>query len=568
MDINSIQISNYKCFNNTDPVNLIHGINIITGKNNSGKTAFLESLSCNFINKPHLSEKIKPTPSSVILNSESHIIIDFLINRDELSDIIENEFNNKVHIPNSVEFMNYLADDPNFEIEVNNKLNDNILIQSKIGIEKTIESSRIYNYYKKHIEKTIGSIDNAIMQYRDGKYFIHQKVNTDIQHEFSYQLCLKFLERIYYFNAQRLHVSKTQFGDTDILEPNASNLPIVLNKLQTNPHRFQEYIKLVKEIFPDIKSISISPKDKELEILIWKVSPESERLDLTISLSECGTGISQVLAILYVVKNSDFPKIILIDEPQSFLHPGAIRKLIEIFKFNSQHQYIIATHSPIILSASRNSNIILLENNTSESVIKEINQNDNKQISILLSDIGTKLSDIFGCDYILWVEGKTEELVFPIIIDKLIRQPLMGTKIISVKNTGDFDSRYKYAEKTFDIYTKLSESSGGLIPTALSYIFDIDNKSNKEIEDLNRKSKGLVKFINRRLYENYLLNDKAILTVLREELKDDNNVEISDDDIKMWLDKNLWQDKYYNIDKHKEIMIDFLSEKGYRKYKN
>lgn len=49
-------------------------------------------------------------------------------------------------------------------------------------------------------------------------------------------------------------------------------------------------------------------------------------------LAESDTGIGQVLAILYVVIMAKYNQVIIIDEPQSFLHPGAVRKLIEILK--------------------------------------------------------------------------------------------------------------------------------------------------------------------------------------------------------------------------------------------
>jgi predicted ATPase len=45
-----------------------------------------------------------------------------------------------------------------------------------------------------------------------------------------------------------------------------------------------------------------------------------------------------VLAILYVVMTSNHPQTIIIDEPQSFLHPGAVKKLIEVLKQYPQHQ--------------------------------------------------------------------------------------------------------------------------------------------------------------------------------------------------------------------------------------
>src|SRR5262249_35224746 len=58
-----------------------------------------------------------------------------------------------------------------------------------------------------------------------------------------------------------------------------------------------------------------------------------------------------ILAIVYVIVTADYPHVMLLDEPQSFLHPGAARKLIDVLARYPQHQYIVATHSSAIISA-------------------------------------------------------------------------------------------------------------------------------------------------------------------------------------------------------------------------
>src|SRR5205807_6323603 len=59
-----------------------------------------------------------------------------------------------------------------------------------------------------------------------------------------------------------------------------------------------------------------------------------------------GTGVGHVIAMMYVLVTAEEPRIILIDEPQSFLHPRAVRRLIGVFKLMPEHQFIISTHSP------------------------------------------------------------------------------------------------------------------------------------------------------------------------------------------------------------------------------
>lgn len=52
---------------------------------------------------------------------------------------------------------------------------------------------------------------------------------------------------------------------------------------------------------------------------LWNIDPDTEREDLTVPLSESGTGVGQVLAILYVVFTSEYPRTIVIDEPLAAL---------------------------------------------------------------------------------------------------------------------------------------------------------------------------------------------------------------------------------------------------------
>src|SRR5439155_11899920 len=117
------------------------------------------------------------------------------------------------------------------------------------------------------------------------------------------------------------------------------------------------------------------------------------------------------------------------------------------------------------------------------------------------ADVGARLSDVFGADAILWVEGLTEELCFP----KIAQRPLLGTAIVGVMHTADFDPRR--SEATVQLYQRLS-GGRGLLPPAVGFIFDREGRSDGEREDLERY--GSVSFLPRRMYENYLLNPTGV----------------------------------------------------------
>jgi hypothetical protein len=120
------------------------------------------------------------------------------------------------------------------------------------------------------------------------------------------------------------------------------------------------------------------------------------------------------------------------------------------------------------------------------------------------------LGDVFGADKILWVEGRTEEKCFPLIVEKLLRQPLLGVQILGVRQTGDLEGRD--AKKVFEIYRSLSKGPS-LLPPAVAFVLDGEGRSNHDKKELKARSDNKAVFLRRRMYECYLLNPAAIAAV-------------------------------------------------------
>jgi hypothetical protein len=148
---------------------------------------------------------------------------------------------------------------------------------------------------------------------------------------------------------------------------------------------------------------------------------------------------------------------------------------------------------------------------TCETALSMMNSEDTRELRTLLDEVGVRLSDVFGMDKILWVEGPTEEKCYPFIIKEILKKPLRGIQILAIKNTGDLEG--KRAHVIFDVYDKLSGTQN-LFPPAIGFLFDRELRTIQEIDDLRKRSSNPVKFLPRRMYENYLLHSEAIATVL------------------------------------------------------
>jgi hypothetical protein len=344
-----------------------------------------------------------------------------------------------------------------------------------------------------------------------------------------------------------MNIGEAQIGTDPTLAPNAQNLPTVLHLLLSkNPPRFARYLRYVNAVFPEIRQITVPPVGTSARILLWSTDPENEREDLAISLAESGTGISQVLAILYVVVTADHPRVFLIDEPQSFLHPAALRKLMTILAAHPQHQYIVSTHSPLVLTATSPGRVVLLRKNGAETTARNVDPREASDLRAVLADVGARLSDVFGADNVLWVEGLTEELCFPLIwgAARTDEERVTATVMLGVKHTSDFQRRD--ARATVELYRRLT-AGGALLPPAVGFIFDREGRSKQEEEDLARESGGLVRFLPRRMFENYLISPPALATVMngidgfRREI-------VTVEEIERWLGNHKWDREYWGRD--------------------
>ncbi len=532
MYISKFQVLNYKSFRDSGWLEFQPGINIIVGTNNSGKTALLESLGLEFEDNPYRNIRMRDIPDSDF-SDESVANITFRLAKSYIYTLI-NE--NKIYIYNENNltiFQEWLDKVKEVEVTVSNYNNEPSIVISDFPEDINLYQSapgfgvsigRVKTVFYLETEKT-------------GEFKLKEAIQKpeDRNKPFPQIIFDESKSQIYRFNSERFHIGSCSFGDSLILKPDASNLAEVIYQIDSRGkkkvyEKFNEYMNI---LFPEIKEVFARSKgNPSLEVLLW--SPEAleeDREDLALKLADCGTGVSQVLAILYVVVTASEPKIIIIDEPQSFLHPSLIRKLINIFKEFPQHQYFIATHSPIVISEANSATILQLSYSEGETKTKIINSKQTTELRSLLKDLGVSLSDVFGADAILWVEGPTEELCFPRILEKFGDSSMKGIQILAVKNTGDLEG--KRAHIIFDIYDKLS-GGNTLFPPAIGFILDSENRSEKEKQDISRRGKEKVKFLERCTYENYLLHSQAISEVLKQE---NPSLQIDIADIKNYIDE-------------------------------
>lgn len=500
MRISSVRVQNYKCFRDTGEIPLSPGMNVIVGRNDAGKSAFLEALSLQAGQNPHRSQRVMPTPDTPV-DQASKVTVSYDISSEELTQYFQRQPMIVVRDCGGYDetvrkFHTALAKGRSFRAVW---LNQN----PQTGLLDALEAAATTTLF--HIGN--GACPTGLALSNQG--------TSGGTPDFGNGLASQMKSRVYAFRAERLNVAVSNVAGTQELQTNAANLADVLNQLgSTNPSRYERLMGHVRTIFPHVTQVTAAfVGSNSARIAVWTAPVDSERADLAIPLSDSGTGIGQVLAMLYVVVTSDTPRVIVIDEPQSFLHPGAVRKLLEILRSYPQHQYIISTHSPVALALSDEDSMLMIRRDEAkqESIVERIDPKRAEDVRGFLDEVGARLGDVFGADSILWVEGKTEETCFPELIRKVANVPLQGVQILGVISTDELTTRF--AHRVFDIYARLSGQTS-LLPPAVAFFFDREGRSDTDRADIERKSNNLVRWLPRRMYENYLLEPESIGSVL------------------------------------------------------
>lgn len=199
--------------------------------------------------------------------------------------------------------------------------------------------------------------------------------------------------------------------------------------------------------------------------------------DFSVSATEMGGGMQNaiVLAVLRAFEETRRKgAIILIEEPEMFLHPQMQRSLFgAIERLGETNQVIYSTHSPHFVSIPdyRNVAIIRKDQQLGTIVAQSNLEATNTRLEKLRQSIDSERGELFFAKRVLVVEGDTEKLVIPAFAERhRIDLDAAGGTIVEVggkRNLIDF--------------AELAISFG--IPTGIVY-----DRESKEIADKKEES--------------------------------------------------------------------------------
>lgn len=336
--IREIGLKGFKSFSHNKGINItLSDINVLLGANGSGKSNFISFIR-------------------MLCAMREGKLQDYLIMND-----VEELFHYGPKQTQKIETSFVLSDD----------MTDKFFnIELTYSIKKLLVSREVMKLCDKK-GRIISIEENETLS--DESSLLIEHLNTNI--------------RVFDFNDVRIanHLrTACSMRATGTLQSDSSNFTVFLWYLKnTKTDYYSRIISYIKEILPQFEDFCINPDSSGDFILKWKDNTGSENKRSLNQLSDSSLRFA-ILACLLLQPKEDIPEIIVLDNPETGLHPVAVRQMAEMVKEASRYtQIIIATQSPLLLDELKPTQIIIVERDcdSASSIMKLL---DEKALDIWL----------------------------------------------------------------------------------------------------------------------------------------------------------------------------------------
>jgi energy-coupling factor transporter ATP-binding protein EcfA2 len=321
--------------------------------------------------------------------------------------------------------------------------------------------------------------------------------------------------RIAFITPRRIDLDPRSVSTQTTLAPDARNLTDVLFTAKSNDPTgvFEQLVEFMRGAFPRIRTVTVQMREGTPVMGEPTVIYEGGR---TVTLAQCGSGVEQLLALGLLVLTASEPRLILVDEPQAYLHPHAERSLMRLIDQHREHQFVVATHSHQLLRARPLAQARLVTNDGEASYIGAISDD-----ATLLQQFEITAADLWLADRVLWVEGISEVAIFDALLDAEFEPAdRIGLEIRPMPgDTSRFASRT--ARQAGQAYEFCREVIAAISPVAIPtyFLFDRDEKDDEVVARLGAASDGRALFLPAREVENLFLDVGVIGVALNQRLE-------------------------------------------------
>ncbi|ALC53175.1 hypothetical protein ACN91_16780 [Bacillus cereus] len=482
MKLASMKLSNYKSVKESGVIKINEQATIFAGKNNTGKTSLIEAIYK--ITNGSFVDFIPEGPETTELDMEVDFSVEEFLSIQkffrESGCTLYSHYKFRIlyrynQILNSTCFMSLqMVSEPT---------------PGSIGSPDTHYVDLLVN---QSIQSSIGTNPMYVVSHINGP-------DTDFRKtpNFLTPLMTLIKENFVFISGNRYVPNSEKAILQRDLSINGENLNSYLFTLHNNDETvYNTIINIFKTIFDDVTSVN-TPINFDQNT---NISLSFQGVNKPIQLFNCGSGFTHVLLLLCVLYSQE-NRIILFDEPHVYLHPSAEKAIYDLINETDNHQYLLTTHSPILINYPFKKNLYLVNKMDGISNFTQLDT-----VREVLNDIGVSNSDFALSEKVLFVEGPTEEAVIPMILNHFgMKQIGYNYRILKMGGTGNEFSKKTAMQNHKD---KLDLILNGITESPIPYLIliDRDEKDETKITELKEKYKDSIQVLERREFENYLID--------------------------------------------------------------
>ena len=223
----------------------------------------------------------------------------------------------------------------------------------------------------------------------------------------------------------------------------------------------------------------------------------------------------------YIEEDGTLPCIIVMEDPEIYLHPQLQKVASEVlFRLSKKNQVIFSTHSPNLIfnfSTKQIKEVVLDEDYY--TIVKE-----NTNIDVILDDLGYTANDLMNVSFVFIVEGKQDSNRLPLLLEKYYSEiydssgNLQRITIIPVNSCTNIKTyaNLKYINKLYlkDQFLMIRDSDGKnpnyLKKQLCSYY---NRRSQEDIGNIPKVEPKNVLILKYYSFENYFLEPKVMAKI-------------------------------------------------------
>lgn len=243
------------------------------------------------------------------------------------------------------------------------------------------------------------------------------------------------------------------------------------------------------------------------------------------SIHELGAGTKSIylLSLLeaYIAGENCVPSIIILEEPEIYLHPQLQKAAGKVlYKLSKKNQVIFSTHSPNMLFnfSSKQIKQIILDRDY-YTICKE-----DEEIDEILDDLGYAANDLMNVSFVFIVEGKQDRSRLPLILEKYYSEiytedgKLQRISIITTNSCTNIKTyaNLKYMNQLYlkDQFLMIRDSDGKkpeyLVKQLCNYYSNRADEDKGAIPRVTPRNVLVLKYYS---FENYFLNPTVMAQI-------------------------------------------------------